>query len=115
MANTKRRIAGPAAISNSAANIYTPPAATIITYIYQIHIVNRTASPATFTLYIGATGGSASGTEVSGGSHAVAAASEFDLYFPSGLPLKSTDFLTGIASAASTLVITVIGEDKTVD
>lgn len=115
MANTKRRIAGPAAISNSAANIYTPPASTIITYIYQIHVVNRTAAAAQFTLYIGATGASASGTEVTGTSHSVAGASEFDMFFPSGLPLKSTDFLTGVASAASTLVITVIGEDKTVD
>ncbi len=115
MANTKRRIAGPAFIANAAANIYTPPAATIITYIYHIHIVNKTVSAAVFTLYIGATGGSASGTEISGGSHSVAAASEFDMYFPSGLPLKSTDFLTGIAGTASALVITVMGEDKTVD
>ncbi len=115
MANTKRRIAGPAAIASSATNIYTPPASTIITYIYQIHIVNRTAAAVTFTLYVGATGGSASGTEISGLSHSVAGASEFDMYFPSGLPLKSTDFLTGIASAATSLTITVIGEDKTVD
>lgn len=115
MANTIRRIAGPAYISNSAANIYTPPAATIITYIYQIHVANKTAGPVTYTLYIGATGGSAGGTEITGLSHSVAAAGEHDLYFPSGLALKSTDFLTGIASAATSLTITVLGSDKTVD
>ncbi len=115
MANTKRRIAGPAYIATSATNIYTPPASTIITYIYQIHVANKTASAAVFTLYIGATGGSAGGTEVSGASHSVAAAAEYDMYFPSGLPLKSTDFLSGIAGTGSALVITVVGEDKTVD
>ena len=115
MANTKRRIAGPAHIASSATNIYTPPASTIITYIYQIHIGNKTASAATFTLYVGATGASASGTEISGLNHSVAAGAEFDMYFPSGLPLKSTDFLVGIAGTASALAITVIGEDKTVD
>lgn len=115
MANTLRRISGPAYIANAAANIYTPPAATIITYIYQIHIANKTAGAVTFTLYVGATGGSAGGTEISGGSHSVAAGAETDLWFPSGMPMKSTDFLTGIASAASSLTITVVGSDKTVD
>ena len=115
MANTKRRLAGPAFIATSAANIYTPPAATIITYIYHIHISNKTVSAAVFTLYVGATGGSASGTELSGASHSVPAATEYDMYFPSGLPLKSTDFLTGICGTASALVIVVVGEDKTVD
>lgn len=115
MANTLRRISGPAYIANAAANIYTPPAATIITYIFQIHIANKTALAAVFTLYIGATGGSAGGTELSGASHSVAAGAEFDMYFPSGLPMKSVDFLTGICGTASALTITVIGADKTVD
>lgn len=115
MANTKRRIAGPAYIATSATNIYSPPASTILTIIYQIHIANKTASAAVFTLYVGATGGSTGGTEISGGSQSVPAASTTDLFFPSGLVLKSTDFLTGIAGTASALTITVIGEDKTVD
>lgn len=121
MANTKRRIAGPAFIANSATNIYTPPAATIITYIYHIRIVNKTASAVSVTLYVGATGGSAAGTEIGGGGATVpantgsAGANEFNIYFPNGLALKSTDFLTGIAGTASALVVTVMGEDKTVD
>ena len=121
MANTKRRIAGPAFIANSATNIYTPPASTIITYIYHIHILNVTGTARTVTLYVGATGGSAAGTELGGGGATVpantgnAGANEYNLYFPNGLPMKSGDFLTGIAGASSALVITVMGEDKTVD
>lgn len=114
MANTKRKY-GPAFIANAVANIYTPPAATIISYIYHIHICNVTAAAAVFTLYVGATGGSAAGTQISGGSHSVAAGAEYDMYFPLGLPLKSTDFLTGVCGTASALTITLTVEDKTVD
>ena len=48
-------------LAASATNIYTPPAAvaTIYTNIKQIHIANVTSGAVTFTLYIGATGGSA--------------------------------------------------------
>lgn len=107
---TLKRIAGPAFIATAAANIYTPPAATIYTVIRHIHIANKTNTAATFTLFVGLTGGSASGTELFGGNaaHSVAANSEFDYY--TILKMESTDFLTGIAGTASALVITVEGE-----
>lgn len=107
MAGTLKRIAGPAFIAAAAANIYTPPASTILTVIRHIHIANVTAGAVTFTLYVGATGGSTAGTEEFKG-HSIAANSEFDYYCV--LLMTSTDFLTGLASAASSLVITVEGE-----
>lgn len=107
-----KRIAGPAYIASSATNIYTPVASTMYVRIKHIHIVNKTAASATFALYVGATGGSAGGTELFGTLTSIAAYSPFDWY--SDLKMESTDFLTGIASAASTLVITVTGEQVVV-
>lgn len=101
-----KRIAGPAYLSNAAADIYTPPNAAVYTVITHIHIANVTASSATFTLYVGATGGSTGGTELFK-TYSVAANSTYD-YYPT-LKMTSTDFLTGLASASSTLVIVVEG------
>jgi len=107
MANTLKKISGPAYIADAAADIYTPQAATIYTVIRHIHIANVTATAATFSLYVGATGGSAGGTELFN-EYSVAADSTYDYYCV--LKLLSTEFLSGVASAASTLTITVEGE-----
>ena len=109
MAGTIKRISGPSYLANAAADIYTPPAATIYTLINHIHIANVTAGAVTFTLYIGATGGSAGGTELFKG-YSVAANSSYDFYSPTGLKLVSTDFLSGLASAATSLTITISGQ-----
>lgn len=107
MIGTIKRLAGPAYLSNSAADIYTPPASTIYTVITHIHIANVTAGAVTFSLFIGGTAGSAGGTQLFGGQ-SIAANSPFDAFW-TGLKLISTDFLSGIASAATSLVITVEG------
>lgn len=111
---TLKRIAGPAYIGSSAADIYTPPASTIYTVINQIRVANHTGTAATYTLYVGATGGSAGGTEITGLSESVAANSHVDHYFSPGLKMISTDFLSGVASASSTLTITVMGQQVVV-
>lgn len=111
MPGTIKRIAGPAFIANAAADIYTPAAATIYTVIRHIHVANVTAGAVTFTLYVGATGGSAAGTELFKG-YSVAANSSFDFYC--ALKMVSTDFLSGLASAASSLTIVVEGEQYVV-
>ena len=111
MAGTTKRIAGPAYIANAAADIYTPPASTIYTVIQHIHVANKTAGAVTFTLYVGATAGSAAGTELFG-AKSVAANDVYDYYCR--LKMISTDFLSGLASAASSLVITVEGEQNVV-
>jgi hypothetical protein len=106
-----KSLAGPAFLSNAAANIYTPPAATIYTVIYHIHLVNITGSPATFSLFIGATGGSAAGTQLFG-TTSLAAFTPFDYYCTR--KMQSTDFLTGVANSASAIVIDVEGEQVVV-
>lgn len=114
MAGQLKRISGPAYLANAAADIYTPPASTIYTVIKHIRVANKTGSAATFTLYVGATGGSAGGTEIVGLSKSVPANDYVDLYWSPGLKMLSTDFLSGFASAATTLTITVMGDQNVV-
>ena len=111
MAGIIKRIAGPAYLAAAAANIYTPPASTIYTVIRHIHIANRTGSPATFSLFVGTTGGSAAGTELFG-AQSLPANSSYDYYCAKRM--DSTDFLTGLSGTASALVITVEGEQNVV-
>jgi hypothetical protein len=113
MAGTPKRIAGPAYLANAVANIYTPPASTIYTLIRHIHVANVTAGAVTFTLYVGATGGSSGGTELFK-AYSVAANSSYDWYPVGGLMMVSTDFLTGLASAATSLTIEINGEQGVV-
>ena len=99
---------GPEYVANAAANIYTP-AANTIARIRHIHLTNKDSSARTVTLYIGATGGSAGGTEILK-DKSIAVGDIFDLYFPAGLPITASDFLTGVASAATAVTITTSGE-----
>jgi hypothetical protein len=89
-------------------NIFNPPSSLITDVVRHIHIVNKTAGAVTFTLYLGATGGNASGTEIVGIGRSVAANSAFDWY--GELAMQSTDFIVGGASAANSLTITITGE-----
>ena len=66
MAGTIKRLAGPAALANAAANVYNQGSDMLYTVIRHIMIVNKTGAAATFRLFVGATGGSAAGTEVVG-------------------------------------------------
>jgi hypothetical protein len=53
MADTLKRLSGPASLTNSAATVYTVPGATTAV-IRDINVANTTGSAATFTLSIGA-------------------------------------------------------------
>lgn len=118
MASNKTFRFGPIALTTTlTTNLLNPPTATggvnagsspqyII--LRQIRIVNKTGSAATFSLYLGATGANAAGTEVFGLGTTVAANSSF---VDGGmLRLDSTDFLVGGASANTTLTIQGEGE-----
>jgi hypothetical protein len=100
---------GPTYLTDSAANIYVPSAATIYALVRHIHLVNTDASARTVDLFVGATGGSAAGTEILE-DYSIAANDVYDLYFPAGLKLTSADYLTGLASVTNVVVCTVTGE-----
>lgn len=118
MASNKVFRFGPIALTTAmTTNILNPPAATggvnggaagqyII--LHHIRIVNKTASPATFSLWLGATGGNAAGTEVIGQALSVAANAAFDWY--GRLRVDVADFLVGGAGTATALSINGEGE-----
>lgn len=118
MQNKSLRV-GPAALAAAAANIlngavtslagptgvtFTQPVLTLT----HIRIVNKTAAPVTASLFIGATGGSAAGTEFAYSGTSIPANSYVDWY--GKLRLESTDFLTGLAGAATSLTFEAEGE-----
>lgn len=74
----------------------------------HIRITNKTALAATFSLWKGATGGNAAGTEVVGTGYSIAANSAFDWY--GSMRIDSADFLVG--GAGTTTALTISGEGE---
>lgn len=111
---------GPVALSNTLTTNILNPNVTAVTgpvgftmtqpYIVlrHIRIVNKTAGAVTFSLWLGATGANAAGTEIIGTGYSVAANSAFDWY--GVLRLDAADFLVGGASAATSLTLQGEGE-----
>lgn len=109
---------GPVALTNTlTTNLLNPPAASggvnagsSSQYIIlkHIRIVNKTAGAVTFSLWLGATGANAAGTEVVGTALSVAANSAYDWY--GMMRLDAADFLVGGASANTSLTIQGEGE-----
>lgn len=74
----------------------------------HVRITNKDTVARTFSLYLGATGANAAGTEVIGTGKSIAANDVYDWF--GILPLYTADFLVGGASAATTLTIEGEGE-----
>lgn len=117
MASNKAFRFGPVLLGTSIANLLNPPSttggvgagspATFIT-LRHIQITNVTGSSATYSMYLGATGGSAAGTQVVGAGKTVLANSVDHWY--GALRIDLADFLTGIAGTANALTVTGEGE-----
>ena len=117
MQNTPFRL-GPLALTNTlTTNILNPATITggvaggsgnLYILLTHIRILNKTAGAVTFSLYIGATGANAAGTEFMGLGTSVAANSYVDWY--GRLLMKVADFLVGGASASTSLTIQAEGE-----
>lgn len=110
MGSQIKRLVGPIALTNTlTTNIYNGGGGSALIYdiIRHIHIVNKTAGAVTFSLWLGATGGNAAGTELFT-AYSVAANSTFDYYC--AMKVTSADFLVGGASAATSLSIVIEGE-----
>lgn len=108
MTGTIKRTFGPLALTVTlTTNVYNNTSALIYDVIRHIHIANKTANSATFTLYLGATGANAAGTELWLG-FPIAANSAFDWY--GMLKMVSTDFLVGGSGTATALTITGMGD-----
>ncbi len=109
MAGTPKRLFGPLALTTTlTTNIYQGAGASALVYdiLTHLHLTNKHASiAAKATIYIGATGANAAGTEWVFGK-AVPVGDFVDIY--GALRLDSTDFLVG--GADNTLALTVTGE-----
>lgn len=122
MASAKPFRLGPLALTTTmTTNILNPGTTTgginsgsgdsLFILLRHIRIVNKTASAATFSLWLGATGANAAGTELIGTGLSVAANSPFDWYAGSpGLLLQVADFLVGGAGTTTALTIEAEGE-----
>lgn len=111
---------GPVALGSSVADILNPGTTTggvnctsspynkLRVLINSIRATNKTGTPATLTLYVGATGGTATGTEIV--YQKTVKANDSEVIQFNGLPLDTTDFLTGLASAATTITLEIDGE-----
>lgn len=82
-------------------NVYNPPATE---EVRLIHVVNKTTNPATFSLWVGATGANAAGTELFN-KQQVAANSVFDWPYP--VKLGTADFIVGGSDTATALTIVI--------
>lgn len=111
MAGTPK-VTGPTALTTTlTTNIYNQTSALIYDVIRHIHISNVTSAAATFSLWLGATGANAAGTELFKGRN-VAANAEYDWY--GTLKVTSTQFLVGGANLATSLTILIEHEQYVV-
>jgi len=101
------RLLGPTALTTTlTTNLYNP-AAGVYAVIKAIHVCNKTAGIVNFTLYLGLTGGTLAGTE-EWFQYPVPADGVYDWY--GMLEMGASDFLTGGASANTSLNLTLQGE-----
>lgn len=108
MAGTIKRTFGPVALTTTlTTNVYNQGSALIFDVLTHIHVVNKTAGAVTFSLWIGATGANAAGTEFFN-AQSVAANNVYDWY--GRLKLVTADFLVG--GAGTTTALTIIGEGE---
>ena len=111
MAGTYKNTFGPLALTTTlSTNVYNNTSALIYDMLNGIIVANKTASAATFTLYLGATGANAAGTELFVAVSVPANTTSF-FYFPgAGLKITSTQFLVGGSGTTTALTITGFGQ-----
>ena len=110
--NTVKRIFGPVALTTTlTTNIYNNTSALIYDIIRHIHICNKSSSGVAVSLWLGASGANAAGTELFNLFN-IPANSTYDYYCT--LKLLSTDFLVGGANGATALSIYAEGEQGVV-
>lgn len=102
-----KRLAGPLALTNSAANVYNP-ASGVVARVRQIIVANKTNASHTYTFYLGATGASAAGTEL---FYQVTLAANTTTILYVDITMVAADFLTGLADANTAITVTVCGDN----
>ena len=110
---------GPVSIGFAAVNIFNPgvvaggvnsPSGNLRGLLKHFRIVNSDVTDGTISLYLGASGGTAAGTEEVWSGTTVPANSFLDYYANPALKVDVTDFLVGKSSLNGALVLTIEGE-----
>lgn len=108
---TKKRLAGPVALTTAlTTTVYNQGSALITTLIKEISVTNKSGSASVCSLWLGAAGVNAAGTEVL--KQAIPANTTLPFFFE--LPMSSTEFLVGGADANTALTVIVMGEQSVV-
>lgn len=108
MAGTIKRTVGPVALTTTlTTNVYNQGSALIYDVLKIIQVANKTGSAATFSLWLGATGANAAGTEL---FSAVSVPANTTSFFYVNIKMTSTEFLVGGAGTTTALTLTVTGE-----
>lgn len=109
----KKLSTNPTALTTSAANLLNGGGgdSAMRDRVQHIHVCNESASDVTLDLFVGATTGSAAGTALVKGK-TIKANDIFDYYCDE--PISSTQFLTGKASAGTSLTVVVEYEREVV-
>jgi hypothetical protein len=104
-----KRTVGPVALTTTlTTNVYNQGSALIYDVLKWMYVANKTGSAATFSLWLGATGANAAGTEL---YNAVSVpANTTSSFYLGNLKMTSTDFLVGGAGTTTALTITITGE-----
>jgi len=104
MARIAKRLAGPALITNAAANKYTVPAVTK-TIVRHIHVQNPTGAAVTFTLSIGA---DAAATRLFD-AYSIAAGAVLDhfCYYV----LEAAEVIEALAGTNNVMTLTIDGDE----
>lgn len=107
MNGTPKRLAGPAYVAASVANVYNPASGTL-GYVTQVEFYNAGTGIEALDLFLGASGGSSGSTALLN-DFPLPAKTRYPITFYPALVLTSSDFLTAATTTGSTVTVTVLG------
>jgi hypothetical protein len=107
MADTWKRLAGPAQLTAAAATKYTTPATTK-TFVRQLHFFNADTVARTVTWSIGA---DAAGTRLLD-SYSIPAASPYDAFLQQGI-VDAAEIVQALADVTLKVTLTIFGFEQT--
>lgn len=108
MAATNKKLVEGSQLATSAAVFYTAPTNTT-TILKKLTITNTSASAASVTIYLVASGGSASAANTITAAKSIAAGAVYEAYEAENHVLMPGDSLQALASAASSLSLQASG------
>ena len=111
MPGTVKRIGPTALVATLTTTVYNQTSALLYDVLKHVEVTNKTATAATFTLYIGSSGANVAGTEW---FTAISIPANQQFHWYGAKKIVTTDFIVGGASTSSALVIQMESEQTVV-